>query len=99
MSIAEIPAGSSEVEILGRLFVDGKAELTRERARYLLELEFSEADVARMDELAERNQSGRLSDRDRDELLGFAKAGCLLGILHSRARRALRKPSSRRRRG
>jgi hypothetical protein len=40
MSPAEIAAGSSEVAILGRLFVNGESELTPERARYLLELRF-----------------------------------------------------------
>ena len=99
MSLAEIAAGSSEVAILGRLFVNGKAALTPQRARYLLELGFSEEDRARMTQLAERNQAGRLTNAERDELLGFAKAGCLLGILHSRARRALRKSTRRRRSG
>jgi hypothetical protein len=51
-----------------------------------------------MAELAETNQAGRLTDVERDELLGFAKAGCLLGILHSRARRVLGELSGRRRR-
>ena len=87
MSIVEIAAGSSEVAILGRLFVNGKTKLTTEQARYLLELGFSEADQARMAELTESNQAGQLTNGDRNELLGFAKAGCLLGILHSRARR------------
>jgi hypothetical protein len=96
MSIAEIAAGSSEVEILGRLFVNGKAGLSPDRARYLLELEFSDADRARMNELAQKNQTRRLTKKERDELLGFAKAGCLLGILHSRARRTLAQSSSRR---
>ena len=96
MSLAEFAAGSSEVEILGRLFVNGKAELTPQRARYLLELEFADADRARMDDLAERNQHGHLSEEEREELLSFSKAGCLLGILHSRARRTLRKPTRRR---
>jgi hypothetical protein len=99
MSPTEVAAGSSEVAILGRLFVDGKSELTQDRARYLLELGFSDEDQARMTELAENNQAGRLTETEREELLGFAKAGCLLGILHSRARRVLRKPSGRRRSG
>lgn len=97
MSLAEIASGSSEVEILGRLFVNGKAELTPQRAQYLLELGFSEEDRARMADLAEKNQAGRLTNEEREELLGFSKAGCLLGILHSRARRALRKSRGRRR--
>ncbi len=44
-----------------------------------------------MNDLAARNQEGGLSDEERAELLAYAKAGCLLGILHSRARRVLRK--------
>jgi hypothetical protein len=98
MSIVEMPAGAtSEVAILGRLFLNGNAELTPPRARYLLELGFSEEDQRRVHELATRNQDGCLSDAEREELLGYAKAGCLLGILHSRARRALRKSKGRRR--
>jgi hypothetical protein len=99
MLTPETPTADSEVAILGRLFVNGKAALTPARARYLLELEFSAEDKARMHELAEKNQEGELTEAERDELLGFAKAGCLLGILHSRARRALRKSNGQRRRG
>jgi hypothetical protein len=44
-----------------------------------------------MHDLAVRNQSGALSAAEKEELLGYAKAGCLLGILHSKARRALKR--------
>jgi hypothetical protein len=81
---------ASEVAILGRLLLNGK-ELTRQRARDLLELRFSEPDQARMNDLAARNQEGPLSEEKTAELLAYAKAGCLLGMLHARARRALRK--------
>jgi hypothetical protein len=67
-------------------------------ARHFLALGFSERDKARMHDLAERNQDGALSGAEKEELLGYAKAGCLLGILHSKARRALRvkpKPATR----
>lgn len=97
MSSARTSAGASEVAILGRLFLNGTGGLSAERARDLLELEFSDEDKARMHELAGKNQDGLLSVVERDELLGYAKAGCLLGILHSRARRALKKPARRRR--
>jgi hypothetical protein len=79
--------------------VSGKAELTPARARYLLALGFSDEDQPRIQELASKNQEGLLTEAERDELLGFAKAGCLLGILQSRARRALRKSNGRRRSG
>jgi hypothetical protein len=96
MATAELSAGeATEVSILGRLFVNGKGGLTPARARDLLDVEFSDADKARMHELAVKNQEGRLAARERDELLGYAKAGCLLGILHSQARRALKKSGRR----
>ena len=97
MAIAEQPVSDSEVAILGRLFLNGKRRLTQQQARYLLELEFSAEDQERMNQLAQRNQEGRLSGPEHEELLGYAKAGCLLGIFHSRARRALAKSSARRR--
>jgi hypothetical protein len=52
---------------------------------------FSEADQARMRELAARNQDGALSSKEKEELLGYARAGCLLGILQSKARQSLKK--------
>ena len=99
MSTAEIPGNTAEVAILGRLFLNGNGELSAQRARSLLELHFLDADKARMNHLAVRNQDGLLNAKEREELLGYAKAGCLLGILHSRARRALKKSTRRRQRG
>ncbi len=58
-------------------------------ARHLLTLGFAERDKARMHDLAERNQAGELSPAAREELLAYAKAGTLLSILKSKARRAL----------
>jgi len=96
MSAAKMPVPSPEVAILGRLFVEGKSALTPRRARDLLGLDFSDADEARMRSLAARNGEGRLLAAERDELVGYAKAGCLLGILKSRARRVLAKANGRR---
>ena len=81
---------SKEVTILGRLLVNGKEELKPDLARYFLALEFTQEDRARMHELAVRNQDGQLSAEEKEELLGFAKAGCLLGILQSKARKSLK---------
>jgi hypothetical protein len=43
-----------------------------------------------MHELALRNQAGELSFVEKEEMLAYAKAGTLLSILKSRARRVLR---------
>ena len=85
------PAADNEVTILARVLGNGRDSLSPEWARQLLSLGFSEGDNARMNELAERNRQGILSETEKEELLGYAKAGCLLGILHSKARQALKK--------
>ncbi len=49
-----------------------------------------------MHDLVVRNQDDNLSSTEKDELLAYAKAGTLLSILKSKARRALRlKPKKR----
>jgi hypothetical protein len=44
-----------------------------------------------MEELAEKNQAGSISPSEREELFSYVKAGHLLAILQSKARKALRK--------
>jgi hypothetical protein len=86
----------NEVTILARIFDDERGLLPRDLARTLLDVEFSERDKARMHDLAVRNQEDALSSEEKEELFGFAKAGSLLGILKSKARRTLKiKPQRR----
>jgi hypothetical protein len=81
---------------LARVLGNGQDQLPSGVARYLLGLRFSESDKARMHDLAVRNQDDALSPAEKEELLAFAKAGTLLSILKSKARRALRaKPKKR----
>jgi hypothetical protein len=58
-------------------------------ARHILGLGFSERDKARMHDLAVRNQEEALSPAEKEELFAFGKAGDLLAILKSKARRTL----------
>lgn len=83
-------APANEVAILGRVLSNGK-EFSPALARHLLLLGFSENDNSRINDLAVRNQQGLLSLEERQELADYANAGCLLGILHAKARRALKK--------
>ena len=85
-----MPPGENEVSILARVLGNGRERLSPQWAKQLLALGFSDRDEARMNDLAERNGKGLLSEAEKDELLGYAKAGCLLGILQSKARRALK---------
>jgi hypothetical protein len=83
-----------EIAILGRVFSNSKG-IPAGVARQLLKLEFSEEDKARMRDLALRNQDGALSTKEKAELHSYANAGCLLGILHSKARMALKQSSQK----
>jgi hypothetical protein len=85
-----LPPAENEVTILARVLGNGRDRLSRQWARQLLAVGFSERDKARINELAERNRQGTASHAEKEELQGYAKAGCLLGILQSKARRTLK---------
>ena len=89
----EPPFETGEIAILGRVLGNGK-ELTPSLARHLLKRGFTAEENARINDLAARNQQGTLSARERALLRDYAHAGCLLGILHAKARRALKKAAS-----
>jgi len=82
---------SDEIAILGRLLGNGRRKMNTSLARYVLRLAFDADDVSRMNDLATRNQAGALTAGEEKELRAYANAGCLLGILQSQARQALRK--------
>ncbi len=87
-TIANRP-GEDEVTILARVLVDERGQLAPDLARHLLDLGFSDRDKARMHDLAVRNQDDALSVAEKEEVHAFGKAGDLLAILKSRARRTL----------
>ena len=96
MSMVVTPTPENEVSILPRVLDNNNGPIPQEFARYLLELEFSERDQARMHELASRNQNDALSPTEKEELHAFAKVGTMLSILQSKARRSLNiKPQTR----
>ena len=87
---------SSQAAIFARVWESGDPGWTPELAYYILGRKFSEKDQARMHELAEKNQEGRLTVKELDELDSFVKVADLLAILQSRARQFLRQSPLRR---
>lgn len=85
----ETRRGEDEVTILARILGNEKGQLPKDLARYILKLSFSERDKARMHELAVRNQDDDLTPAEKEEMHAFGKAGDLLAILKSKARRTL----------
>jgi hypothetical protein len=78
-----------EVTILARILGNGHGKLPAQIARYLLTLGFSDEEKAHMHDLAVRNQEDVLSPSEKEELMAYSKAGTLLSILKSKARKAL----------
>jgi hypothetical protein len=71
--------------------VEFRAELSPTAARALLKFGFSERDHSRMRELSTNARQGTLSPQEQAELDEFERLACLLDILHSKARQALKK--------
>jgi len=79
----------NEMTILGRLF-DENTSFSPEAARWILAIEFSRADVDRMNSLAAKARAGTLTPEEREETGSYERAGLILSILKSRARMALK---------
>jgi hypothetical protein len=89
VSAATTRRGEDEVTILARILGNEDGELPEDLARYILTLGFSDRDKARMHDLAVRSQEDALAPAEKEEMHAFGKAGDLLAILKSRARRTL----------
>ena len=83
--------GEVEADIFGRVIDPASPALTPAAAEGLLSLGYSEADHARMAELAAKSNAGTLTPAERRELEGYVFVGDLLSMLKSKARLSLRK--------
>jgi hypothetical protein len=82
--------GQSEITIIARVLGNDRGRFPANIARYILTLGFSEREKAHMHDLAVRNQDDTLGPAEKEELIAYAKAGSLLSLLKSKARRVLR---------
>jgi hypothetical protein len=89
-------ARESEATILARVLGKERGMLSKQMARHILDLGFSDRDKARMHDLVVRNQDDALSPTEKQELSAYGKAGDLLSVLKSKARRTLREKPKRR---
>ena len=89
MNSATTRASENEVTILARILGNENGQFPSDLARYILDLNVTERDKARMHDLAVRNQEDALTPDEKAEMFGFAKTTTLLSILKSKARRTL----------
>jgi hypothetical protein len=82
---------SIEASILSRLIQPEQPTLSRDAAIGLLSLHFDDAEVHRINELAEKARAGILTSDEQKVLDGYERIGSLIGLLHSKARLTLAK--------
>ena len=83
--------GTSETAILSRLIRPEAGSLTAAAAEGWLKVRFEQADLDRMHELVTKNQEDRLTPAERVEMENYRRISYLLDLMHSKARRSLKK--------
>jgi uncharacterized protein YnzC (UPF0291/DUF896 family) len=92
MATHQAPASSTtQAAILSRLIRPEEDTLTPETAEGLLRIKFEQRDLDRMHELAVKNQDGLLTPQEQAEMENYRSVGFLLDLMHSKARRTLKK--------
>lgn len=87
--VMETPDEKSSFE---RLLRPLRRELNAELAAALLRMQADEELQSRYDELAERNNEGRLTPEEHKELSSIVRANQLLSVLKAEARAFLQRP-------
>ncbi|OJW15668.1 MAG: hypothetical protein BGO49_15610 [Planctomycetales bacterium 71-10] len=77
--------------ILGRIINPEEGSLDPDAARGFLKLSFPPADRDRVAQLLARNQDGKLTNEEREELDEYLRADAFLSMLKSKARLSLKR--------
>ena len=86
--------GETMLAILRRVIELRSGTLSAAQAEAVLQMEFAEADHARIGELADKSNRGTLTPQEAEEYDGYIAAADLLSLWHSKARLALNSISS-----
>jgi hypothetical protein len=81
--------GTSEVAIFSRILEPDKPNWSVSAARALFALSFSKADKDRMRDLSAKAQEGNLASGEQAEINNHERAGHILSLMKSKARRSL----------
>jgi len=79
----------TEAQILEQVIMPDQAGMSPESARAILDLRFDSAAVSRMNELAEKNRQGMLTEAERQEMDTYLRVGHFLNLMQAKARLAL----------
>ena len=79
----------TESEILADVIAPDQGDLAAEVARSVLRWKFTDRALARMNDLADRNNKGTITAQERQDLEKYLRVGSLINILQAKARRSL----------
>src|SRR5437588_10221238 len=91
MQAVQETAQAMQGEIWTRLIQPGNGSFPKAAAHELLAFNFTDAEKARMHDLAARNGEGKLSAPEKQELKSYIRVANVLALLHAKARRSLKK--------
>lgn len=80
---------TSETAIWERVIQPERANLPPGAAQFFLSLSFGQDDLARIHELAAKNQQGTLSAEEAEALRNYRQIGLQIDLLRSKARLAI----------
>jgi hypothetical protein len=80
----------SESDILAEVIAADVGDLSPDVAQSLLRWKFTDRAVARMTELADRNNKGTITLPQREDLEKYLRVGSLLNIVQAKARLSLK---------
>ena len=81
---------NSEPAIWARLIEPETGDLEPTAARYILQLDFTDLDRRRMNELAAKARMGTLTDEEQAEIDSYNHVSHSLALLQSKARKSLK---------
>jgi hypothetical protein len=82
---------TGDAGILARLIRADGTSLPPEAAKALLKIRFTDQDLARIHELAVKNQDNALTPAEKADLESYLRVSSFLDLMHAKARRSLRK--------
>ena len=88
------PSTITEVDILADVIAPDRGDLPPEVARSVLLWKFTDRAVTRMNELADRNNKGAISQQERGELDMYLRVGSFINLLQAKARLSLKESES-----
>lgn len=79
----------TESEILADVIAPDQGDLAAEVAQSVLRWKFTDRALARMNDLADRNNNGTITAQERQDLEKYLRVGNLVNLLQAKARLSL----------